>query len=127
MPDAINYKIGQVWYGEVAVPFYPASGDYTTFQNNLTLDIDYGYPLQGDAEENHNGPLLVGHPNPAPRHPIFHWFAIYGYSSSGANSSYVDSVYGATAVTWYQQVTSPSSTLSSNKITDIVGDRGYNW
>ena len=77
-PVTINYKIGQVWYGEVAVPFYPASGDYTTFQNNLTLDIDYGYPLQGDAEENHNGPRLVGHPNPALYHPIYHWFAIYG-------------------------------------------------
>jgi hypothetical protein len=125
MPDATNYRRGTIFYYPVAVPFYPGSADYTNYQNNMAWDIDYGYPVIGDAEENYNGPHLAGHPNFT--WTIYHWFAIYGYSSSGANTSYADSVYNATAVSWHQYVTAAYSTLTSHKIVDIVGDRGYDW
>lgn len=127
MPDAINYKISQVYYGPVAVAFYPTSTDYSDYLYNLTFDIDYSYPLQGNAYEVHNGPRLVGHPNPAVNDPIFHWYAIYGYTNWGDNTRYADSVYNAPTVSWYQGVTQPYSVLTSHNITDINGGRGYVW
>jgi hypothetical protein len=127
MPDAMNYKISQIYYGPVAVAFYPTSTDYSDYLYNLAFDIDYGYPLQGDAYELHDGPRLVGHPNPDPRYPILHWYAIYGYTQYGDNTRYADSVYNAPTVSWYQGVTQPTSLLTSHKITDINGGRGYIW
>lgn len=127
MADALNYKRNARFYYPMAVPYYPTSSDYTNFQNNMSSDIDTGYPIIGDAEEVHDGPRLVGHPNPAIGYPIYHWFTIKGYTGSGANTTYVDSVYNAPAVSWYQSVPSAESTLTSHKITDIIGDRGYVW
>lgn len=127
MADGMNYKISQVYYGPVAVAFYPTSTDYSDYLYNLTFDIDYSYPLQGNAYEVHNGPRLVGHPNPAVNDPIFHWYAIYGYTSWGDNTRYADSVYNAPSVSWYQGVTQPYSVLTSHMITDINGGRGYIW
>lgn len=80
-----------------------------------------GFALVGDAYEVPGGPHLVGHPNIT----IYHWFDIRGYTSSGANTEYEDSVHGS-STSWAGGVPA-YSTLSSTTIAKIVGGRGYVW
>jgi hypothetical protein len=126
MVDALNwYNSGDGTYGYYtpdAIAYYPTSDDYTRFQNHLTYDIYNGWDVVGDAYEVQGGPHLVGHPNAN----IFHWFAIRGYDSNGANTSYEDSASGAPSVYFYQSVP-PYSTMSTHTITDIIGGRGDVW
>lgn len=123
VPDVMNYKWGKLWYVPVAVPDPARSSDVTTYIERLQFDINDGAPLLGDAVEVAGGPHLVGHPT---NKNIFHWFEIRGYSSSGSNTAYEDSVHGASSISWSASVPAYSE-LSSSTIVHIVGGRGYVW
>lgn len=85
-----------------------------------------GAPLIGDAWEVSGGAYhLAGHPQDR---PIFHWFDIRGYTSSGASTMYEDSVHGVSIsiISWADNVPA-YTTMSSKAIVTIVGGRGYVW
>ncbi len=103
-----------------------SSPSLTTYESELTTDVDGGWPIAvGVYEEaNTSTPHLTGHPTNI---IIEHWVAVHGYTSSGANSTYADSVYGATSVSWYQDVTSPHSTISSSNMRTMMIQGGYGF
>jgi hypothetical protein len=123
--DVLSYQLhGQgATYYPVGLPDSPSSSNVSAYQANLVTDIDNGWDLVGNAWEVPGGPHLVGHPS---NQEIFHYFTIRGYSSSGANTQYQDSVHGASSISWSSGVPA-YSTLSSNTITVINGGRGYVW
>ena len=96
-----------MWYAQ----FDGSSG----YQSWLVYDVDNGYPVVVDAYEKASAstPHLVGHPTD---HVITHWISVRGYSSTGANSRYADSVHGssvwwASSVPAYSWIKSGSSGL----------------
>jgi hypothetical protein len=123
--DVLSYELhGQgATYYPVGLPDSPSSSNVSTFQANLVTDIDNGWDLVGNAWEVPGGPHLVGHPS---NQEIFHYFTMRGYTSSGANTQYQDSVHGASSISWSSGVPA-YSTLSSTTITVINGGRGYIW
>lgn len=123
--DVLTYELhGQgATYLPVGLPDSPTSADVSTYEANLVEDIDNGWDLVGNAWEVPGGPHLVGHPS---NQEIFHYFTMRGYTSSGANTEYQDSVHGASSISWSSGVPA-YSTLSSNTITVINGGRGYIW
>lgn len=94
------------------------------YESDLTADISTGWPLAGNVYEPKNGLHLPGHPG---NQDIWHWIAIKGYINSGANTTYADSVYDATTVSWYQSVTSPYYTISSSDMATLVNNMGLVW
>jgi ABC-type microcin C transport system permease subunit YejB len=108
-----------------AVPGSPSSADISNYKSGLVFDISSdSAPLIGDAWETANSAYhLVGHPTDR---TIFHWFDIRGFTSTGGNTLYEDSVHNATSVSWYASVPAYSTQLS-NQIVTIVGGRGYVW
>lgn len=123
--DVLTYELhGQgATYYPVGLPDSPSSSDVSSFEANLVADIDNGWDLVGNAWEAPGGPHLVGHPS---NQEIFHYFTMRGYTSSGANTEYQDSVHGASSISWSSGVPA-YSTLSSSTITVINGGRGYIW
>jgi hypothetical protein len=125
IPDVLNAHSVWIYYIPEAVNGSPSSGEISNYKSFLVEDIyTESGPLVGDAWETPSSTYhLVGHPSDR---TIFHWFDIRGYSSSGGNTLYEDSVHGATSVSWYAGVPA-YSTLSSTAIVHIVGGRGYVW
>ncbi|HET7388888.1 MAG TPA: hypothetical protein VFJ19_19720 [Nocardioidaceae bacterium] len=126
VPDVLNDRLsshGQNFtYVPKSVAYSATSSDISNYKGNLLADIYYySFPLVGDAYEVPGGPHLVGHPNIT----IFHWFDIRGYTSSGDDTKYEDSVHGS-SISWADGVPA-YSTLTSAKIARIVGGRGYVW
>jgi hypothetical protein len=94
-----------------------SAADYET---ELTSDIwngglyTSGFPLAADIEEVQNGLHLPNHPASL---EIQHWIALYGYSSSGTYTSYVDPVAGS-ALNW--GVSAYNTGYSSDNIYHLV-------
>ena len=124
MPDGLNY-----WRQGSVSGFYEPVGttvNATTFKNNFTSDIDSGYPVAGNADEVANAPQpyhLIGHPANA---NILHWFAIRGYADSGNTVAYVDSVSGASSIS-YSSTTPAYNSMATSTIAVILDGRGYVW
>jgi len=123
MADAMNYMMNVYYYLPVGLPGNPTWNDTSTFQWDLTYDIDHGYPILGDAWEAPQGPHLNGHPGYL---EIFHWFDIRGYQNWGGTTQYEDSVAGASSISWSAGVPAYSG-LATGTITTIMGGRGYIW
>jgi hypothetical protein len=124
MVNGLNAWVGQPvaqtnWYAFVWVSMSATSAESNTFLDNVNFDALYGWPVTGDAWEEHNGPHLVGHPNLTD--PIFHWFEIGGYGSYGSSIYYADSATsvwsGVQQYSWYDR----------NTLVQILGGMGYAW
>lgn len=126
IPDVLNDRLsshGQSFtYVARAVSNPATAADISNYKGFLQADIYQGFPLVGNAFEVPGGPHLIGHPDTS----IKHWFDIRGYSSSGANTDYEDSVHGSTGTSWAGPVPA-YATMSSTTIAHIVGGRGYVW
>jgi hypothetical protein len=118
--DVMNYKLGHFWYYPIGVPYPPSSGDISSYKSRMTFDIDYDYPVIGDAWEVYNGPHLAGHPNL--QQDILHWFTINGYASYGSLTDYMDS-----ATTVWSTVYAYNYNFNSATLVSILGGRGYVW
>jgi hypothetical protein len=118
----LNDKIGFTYYYVVDLPNSPTSAQKAAFAEDLVSDAGQGYPLIGNAYEVVDGPHLVGHPNEL----LKHYIEIRGYHDSGSQTNYEDSIHGNTQVGWYANVPAYSQ-ISSDKMTTILGDRGYVW
>src|SRR5262249_41790200 len=114
------------YYIPWAVPTKPSSTDIANYKSFLVSNIvsPPAVPLVGNAwEASGSSYHLRGHPTDR---PIFHWFDIRGYTSSGRSTMYEDSVHNAPTVSWYASVPA-YSTQASNEIVTILGGRGYVW
>lgn len=125
VPNVLNARLpGTFTYVPVNVDYTPTSSQVSNFEGHVVADIYDGYAPIGNAWEVAGGPHLVGHPKDK---TIYHYFEIRGYDNSGGDTKYEDSVYDATSVSWYADVTSAYSTMSSSTIATILGGRGYVW
>jgi hypothetical protein len=70
------------WYYTNSLP-----NSTTQYQNWLTYDIDYNYPVAPDVYEPANDTHLWNHPRNI---TIRHWITAYGYENWGAGTDYVD-------------------------------------
>ena len=123
--DVMNNRTGSTWYVPISVSSTATSADKTNYRTALVTDVgNAGYPLIGDAWEHPYQDHLIGHPR---SYEIYHWFDIYGYANSGADTLYEDSVYGAVSIGWSSSVLSAYSTMPSDTIVGMLGDRGYIW
>ncbi len=122
MPATLNDFTGSSFYE--AVDAYDGVNNNTTstFESDLQTDIntDWAVVIGVYEEANTYTPHLAGHPDTI---PISHWIAAYGYDTSGADVSYDDSVYDATSISWYKDVKSPSSTISSSNMNTMMAQR----
>ena len=121
MAPALNAWGHVSWYAT-----WSGSSSYTTW---LTYDIDNGFPLVAGIYERASSstPHLVGHPTNI---VISHWIAMNGYSSSGAQTYYADTVHGTSFWSWSPNVPAFSwiasgSTGISYMISDPNGYYGY--
>lgn len=105
-------------------PFYATQSGATlsTYESRLVWDVDSTYPIALGIYESSSTPHLVGHPTDR---VIQHWIAARGYTSSGVNTSYADSVHGS-SVSWASGVPAYSTIPSSNMVTMMnAGSYGY--
>ncbi len=94
------------------------------WKNALSIDIDRGWAPVGNTVEYSGSNLhLNGHPTSM---TIYHWIAFFGYSSSGASSSYADSIANTTFWSWAPNVPAYSS-FSSSSMTTLLNGRGFVW
>ena len=95
MQDALNYrdhlKTGNTFWAVTALPGSPSSTQITNYKNQLTSDIDVGYPL---ANNEYAAPGYGIGKQPGGEW-IMHWFASNGYSSSGSTVVFADPGWGA--------------------------------
>ncbi|MGA8117094.1 MAG: hypothetical protein WCA46_25955, partial [Actinocatenispora sp.] len=123
--DVLTYKLHDqgATYHPAWLSYSPTRAEMRTYRARLVTDIDGGWDLVGNAWEVPGGPHLVGHPG---NQEVFHFFTVRGYTDSGANTQYQDSVHGAGSVSWASGVPA-YSTISSDTLTVINGGRGYVW
>jgi hypothetical protein len=123
--DALNNWLGSQGgqYAAVNLDYSPTQAQINSYKNRLTADIVSAWPLIGNAWEVSGGPHLVGHPQSS---TIFHYVELRGYTSSGDNTKYEDTVHGASSISWSAGVPA-YSTMDSGTIATIFGGRGYIW
>lgn len=124
VPDVLNYHLRYR-----SLRYYPVGyGSATStvianFKTRAVADISANEPVIGDAWETpQSAYYLQGHPQDR---PIFHWYTMYGYSSSGATISYEDSAHSA-HVSWGGSVPEYYA-LPAYKLVTINAGRGYVW
>lgn len=117
MADTLNKYCNTTYYAP-----YGTSIDASTFKSHVIFDIDNDWGVAGDAYEVVNGYHLNGHPN----RNIFHWFAIDGYFNNGNDIWYLDSVAGASSISWSSNVPRYSS-YNGSRLAKIVNGRGIIW
>lgn len=124
MGPTLNNLLNTGWY--IPVDGLGVSGGFTTstWESDLTFDVDNGWAIAGNVYEYAGGVHLPGHPV---NQNIGHWIGIKGYTNYGADTTYADSVYNAPTVWFYRSVTSPYSTISSSDMTTLLNGRGYVW
>jgi hypothetical protein len=121
----LNKYTNSSWYSAVNGSGVGGGFSQATWQADLGFDIDNGWAIAGNIVEYANrDPHLVGHPRTV---TIYHWIAIFGYSSSGSDTTYADSVHGDTQFwTWARNVPA-TSTISSSSMTTLLNQRGFVW
>ncbi len=122
MVNALNYYLGSMGatYSPVSLPDSPTAAQKSAYEANLVADIWSDWTFAANADESASGSHLTGHPAKA----ILHWVEVRGYTNSGADTMYEDSVHNATSVSWYASVPA-YSTFSSSTFVTILGGRGY--
>lgn len=117
MQDALNYrdhlKTGNTFWAVSALPGSPSSTQITNYKNQLTADIDTGYPL---ANNEYAAPGYGIGKQPS-NEWIMHWFASNGYSSSGSTVVFADPGWGGGS----------QSTDTVHNVVVSLGGRGYMW
>jgi hypothetical protein len=109
---------GWNYYWFVWLSYNPTSTERSNFVSNLEFDVNYGWPVGGDAWEVAYGPHLRGHPY---NQTIFHYIELGGYGASSGSVYYADS---ATTV-W--STVPPYSWFDMQTMITILGGRGYAW
>jgi hypothetical protein len=99
----------------------------TTYEHDLILDVDSGHPLIGglrmDPTPTH--PHLIGYPT---NQLHYHWIALDGYTNSGADTVYADSVHGDTQFWWWADRVPAFGTVSTKTIMfPLLNTFGYVW
>lgn len=133
-----NYYKQTTWGPAVMAPTlnYLQSGYYyqtvqgsSNWGSDLVSDIyTWHQPLAANTVEQEGGPYLTGHQYaPANQFPLYHWIAVYGYTSYGAGSTYADSISGDTKYWPWAQYVPAYSTISSSTIETLVSSRGFVW
>lgn len=124
VPDVLNYHLRNS-----SLRYYPVGyGSATStvianFKTRAVADISAADPVIGDAWETSSSAYhLVGHPRDR---TIFHWYTMFGYSSSGSSITYEDSAHSS-QVSWGSGVPE-YSTLAATKLATINAGRGYVW
>lgn len=124
VPDVLNYHLRYR-----ALRYYPvgygsaSSTVIANFRTRLVADVSANDPVIGDAYEVPSSAYhLVGHPRDR---TIFHWYTMFGYSSSGASIRYEDSAHSI-HVSWGSGVPE-YSVLSATALATINAGRGYVW
>jgi hypothetical protein len=104
MSGTFNYWVsgdvnGGFMYTLNPAPYSGHQLTLTEYESDLTFDIwgggpvnSNGFPLAADTEQVPNGTHLFGHPINL---EIQHWIALYGYSTSGQFTDYIDPVFGS--------------------------------
>lgn len=111
-----------------------------TYQSDLITDVDIGYPLIGGVAEPSGQQIrLIGHPISV---SIYHWIALEGYTSSGYNTTYADSIHnayngaywiGGTSDnkahiwSWESGVPAYSTVSNSSTMVPLLETFGYMW
>lgn len=125
MAPTLNALTNSVYY--VPVNGSGAGGGFSssTWQSDLTADVDNGWAIAGNTVEysGTNNPHLVGHPTDL---TIYHWIGIYGYQNYGNYTMYADSIHGTTFWSWAVNVPATSS-YSSSSMTTLLNGRGFVW
>jgi hypothetical protein len=125
MGPTLNTLTNSSWY--IAVNGSGVGGGFSqsTWENDLTFDVDNSWAIAGNIVEYANtDPHLVGHPRSM---TIYHWIGIYGYANYGGGSTYADSVHGDTQF-WNWAANVPAySTISSSDMTTLLNQRGFVW
>ena len=124
VPDVLNYHLRNR-----SLRYYPVGHGTATstvianFKTRVVADIAANDPVFGDAYETGSSAYhLKGHPTDR---PIYHWYTMYGYSSSGASISYEDSAHSS-HVSWGSGVPE-YSTYPATWLATINAGRGYVW
>lgn len=118
MPQSFNYWMSGAYQGyPYYAPYKPTST--TDYESELVADVynegaTKGWPLAADVDEVINGLHLPGHPSNL---YILHWIALFGYTSYGAGTDFVDPVYGS-ALNW--NVSAYNYGYSSSNIYTLV-------
>ena len=120
--DVLNNRIGSSWYVAVDLSYSPTSTEKSKYRSAVALGITNNHGLVGGAYEVPGGPRLNGHPASG---TIWHYVTMTGYSSSGATTRYGDPASGS-ATSWAGPVPKFSN-INSDKLTTILGGRGYVW
>jgi hypothetical protein len=132
MNQSFNYWMSGDYFG---YPYYAhyAPTSVSDYETELTADIwngglyTTGFPLAADIEEVQYGLHLPGHPTNV---EIEHWIGLYGYTSSGAGTSYVDPAAGS-ALNWNVAAYNPGYDSSNiyTLVTDVgtLGPYGIVW
>lgn len=107
----INAWLGYTFYVRTNLP------SLTYYQNALVSDTNNNYPLIIGLYEPRNSTHLPDHPL---AYDIWHYIAAHGYDSSGALTTYADSVYGATSVWFYYMLHQSHYTFSSSSIVSMM-------
>lgn len=98
-----------------------------TYEQDLMLDVDTGHPLIGGIRMDPypSSPHLVGFPT---NETHYHWIALIGYTNSGANTTYADSVHGdAQFWSWAVNVPAYSIVSTSAIMFPLLNTFGYIW
>ena len=120
------------WYNGGENSLYLAVGvphttiTYTMFKNALAQNMDAGWPMAANVDENTEGNpyRLNGHPT---NRPISHWVAVRGYSNWGDNTHYVDSAYHGTGLGEGFTITQGNQRILTNEMVQMVKWKGYIW
>lgn len=122
--DGLNRWRGTSFYAPVG---YNINGGVTRsrFLGGMEFDINFGYPIAGNIVEFANqDPHLDQHPRDR---TVSHWVAIRGYSWYGDRTHYVDSVFGATSISWNTSVTQMNHAIMTDDMVTMLARRGFVW
>jgi hypothetical protein len=118
MQNCLNYHLESTWYYPLSAP------NLSNLKSYVQTDVDCGYSVAANVVEMAYGLHLPDHPGNI---TIYHWVAIDGYKDSGDNLHYAESVYGASSVNWYQNVTYAYYYFPASNFVTLLSDRGIIW
>jgi hypothetical protein len=119
VPGTLNYWRTGTYTGFYAGVF-PSSE--STYELDLTYDIDNYWPFMIDVHEPASGTHLVGHP---PAVEIFHWITGFGYSNYGAGTDYIDPAANSTL--GWSGVSAYNYNFASSTMYYLMSNNGYQF